>query len=239
MLSGTLHTIEGFDVGKHPLVSRLLKAIYNVRTPKARYNSIWDADAVLSYLRSLGKSEDLEFKQLTLKTILLLALATFARVSELAAIDFHSLRFAEKRLSFTLLHPRKTQRSGTLTSFSIDGLPDEEFICPVECLRTYLSKSENLRSNESTSLFIALKPPHQVVGKATIARWIKKALCKAGVDTSVFSAHSTRGAAASKAHANGVPCDQILAAANWSRASTFHRFYRKRIEVTDRANCQL
>lgn len=37
MLSGTLPRIETFEIGKHPLVCKLLKDIYNKRTPGAKY----------------------------------------------------------------------------------------------------------------------------------------------------------------------------------------------------------
>jgi hypothetical protein len=47
----------------------------------------------------------------------------------------------------------------------------------------------------------------------------------AGLDPAAFSAHSTRGAAASKAVKQGVPIESVLHAANWSTESTFRKFY--------------
>ena len=232
-LSNTLQTIDGQDIGKHPLVCKLLKAIYNLRTPRPKYSAIWSADNVLENIKELGPSQTLTLKNLTLKSILLLALACFARVSELSTIDFHSLNFTEDQVSFSLMCPRKSQRSGPLINFAIDCLPDDELLCPVKYLREYVTRTDCIRAMGSTGLFIALKPPHQSVGKATIARWIKEALSAEGVDTSVYSAQSTRGAAASQALESGVPCDRILAAAGWARASTFHRFYKKRIDTGD------
>ena len=48
---------------------------------------------------------------------------------------------------------------------------------------------------------------------------------EAGIDTSVYTAHSTRGAATSKAKAMGVPTADILKAAKWNSALIFCRFY--------------
>jgi hypothetical protein len=45
---------------------------------------------------------------------------------------------------------------------------------------------------------------------ATMPRWIKFFLHDACVDTSIFSAHSTRGASAPKAASCGLPIDSIL-----------------------------
>ena len=52
-------------------------------------------------------------------------------------------------------------------------------------------------------------------------------MSSAGIDTKVFSAHSTRGAATSKAKSAGVSTGDILKAANWSTTSTFCRFYHR------------
>lgn len=46
----------------------------------------------------------------------------------------------------------------------------------------------------------------------------------AGIDISQFKAHSTRAASTS---ASGVPMKDILKTANWSRESTFQKFYLK------------
>ena len=48
---------------------------------------------------------------------------------------------------------------------------------------------------------------------------------KAGIDTSSFGAHSTRGAATSAAKSLGLSISDIMSAANWSRESTFKKFY--------------
>ena len=50
------------------------------------------------------------------------------------------------------------------------------------------------------------------------------------MNTKVFSAHSTRAAAASAAHSNNVPISTIMEAAGWSRESTFQKFYDKLVK---------
>lgn len=233
MLSCTLPGIDGIDIGKHPMVSRLLKAVYNKRTPRAKYSAFWDADRVLYSLKELGATESLTLKQITLKTVLIVALSAFIRVSELASIGFKSLRFEETEVRFSLLKPRKAQSSGPLPNIILKRNPQDPQLCPVICLKAYVEKTRELRNGDSGELFIALVPPHKVVGVSSIARWIKDALRMSGIDTSIFAAHSTRGAAASKAFANGVSCDQILESASWKRPSTFFRFYNKRIARDD------
>ncbi|KAI8516511.1 hypothetical protein Bbelb_050920 [Branchiostoma belcheri] len=69
--------------------------------------------------------------------------------------------------------------------------------------------------------------PHRPVGSATLARWVKSVLGTAGVDTATFSAHSTRGASTSAATAAGVSLHSIMNAADWSRESTFLKYYMR------------
>ncbi|GFN84782.1 Brca1-associated protein-like [Plakobranchus ocellatus] len=51
-------------------------------------------------------------------------------------------------------------------------------------------------------------------------------LNKAGIDTNVYKAHSTR-AAASSAAARSIDIAQVLKTAGWSREQTFAKFYNK------------
>ena len=77
------------------------------------------------------------------------------------------------------------------------------------------------------TLLISTRKPHKAVGEDTVGRWIKCALSQAGIDTSVFCAHSTRSASTSAAHSKGAPIDVILKAANWKNANTFEKFYHR------------
>ncbi|KAK4037959.1 hypothetical protein OUZ56_029982 [Daphnia magna] len=43
----------------------------------------------------------------------------------------------------------------------------------------------------------------------------------------MFSEHSTRGAAASKAFASGIPVERILKAGNWATESVFSKHYQR------------
>ena len=51
---------------------------------------------------------------------------------------------------------------------------------------------------------------------------IKTSLEEAGIESSIFSAHSTREASATSAANQGVPVSKILKAADWS---TFNKLY--------------
>ena len=61
-------------------------------------------------------------------------------------------------------------------------------------------------------------------------------LSAAGIDTAVFTPHSTTAASTSKAKAQSVSMDIIMSLAGWSNATTFQCFYNKEIVDTDNAN---
>ena len=86
-ISVTHNHIEGIPMGQHPLVLRLLKAVYNTCPPQPRYSVTWDVDVVIRYFQSLGENDNLTLKQLSKKLVLLMALVEASRVSELQALD--------------------------------------------------------------------------------------------------------------------------------------------------------
>ena len=92
-------------------------------------------------------------------------------------------------------------------------------------------KPLSIERGETDQLLIGYQKPHKPVSTDTIARWIKNAMGKVGIDTSVYKAHSTRAAATSAAKGKQVPIDTILSAAGWSSESTFARFYDKPIKT--------
>ena len=207
MLSSSLDPIDGYKIGEHPTVVQLLKGCFNRKPPKARYNSLWDPDVVLNYFNSLPNNSDLGVAVLSKKLATLLALATIYRVSEIMAISFHSLKFSPTAASFSLTRPKKAQHSGPLKSFVLPRFKGK--CCPVECLESYVAISGEWRDPDSSALFLSIRRPHKPVGSSTLGNWIKSCLSDAGLDPSSFSAHSTRGAAASKAVKQGIPVDTV------------------------------
>ncbi|KAI8514896.1 Kinetochore-associated protein 1 [Branchiostoma belcheri] len=109
------------------------------------------------------------------------------------------------------------------------AFPQDRRLCAFTYLKEYLRRTSSLRKEGGgeQKLFISFSRPHRPVGSATLARWVKSVLGTAGVDTATFSAHSTRGASTSAATAAGVSLHSIMNAADWSRESTFLKYYRR------------
>ena len=70
---------------------------------------------------------------------------------------------------------------------------------------------------------------HRPVTRATISRWILSLIKEAGIDTTIFKAHSVIGASTTEAANALFPLQEILDMADWSKAATFRQFYCKPI----------
>jgi hypothetical protein len=57
--------LGGYDVGQHPLVTRLLKGAFNDRPSLPKYTNTWDMQTAVDYIQSLGENSRLFPKQIT------------------------------------------------------------------------------------------------------------------------------------------------------------------------------
>ena len=226
-VSMTHKSVEGLPIGKHPLVTRLLKGIYNQRPPMPRYTSTWDVDVVTKHIVSMGRNEDLPLKHLSRKLVMLMALIKASRTSELRALDIRFRIYKPDGVIFKLTSLTKKRNPGLpLKELFFRAFPSDERLCIVHCLRQYEKITQELRSSEleEKPLFISYTRPHKPVTSQRLAHWIKDLLSEAGVDN-IFKAHSVRGASTSAAMSRGVSLADILSTADWSKESTFRRFY--------------
>ena len=127
-----------------------------------------------------------------------------------------------------LKYSRPNYRS---TPIVFHSYPHDCSVCPVAVIESYLSACALLNTPthlKSDQFILCCRNPHVPATTNTIARWVKMALQNSGIDPK-FSAHSCRVASTSKAMSAGVSLENILNAVQWSKESTFHKFYCKDI----------
>ena len=229
-ISSVHEKVDGLPVGQHPIITRLVKGVFNVRPPIPRYSNTWDVQKVLNYLDSQGKETPLSLKALTLKTAFLLAITRPSRSADLSQLNIARIRRGTNGVSFLPSVLAKQSRQGKpIESFYFPAFPANTTLCPVNTLDTYVDNTKQMRGSENR-LFISFIKPHKAVTSSSIARWLRTTLEEAGIDSSIFGAHSTCGASASAAARGGVTLEDILKAANWSSESVFQRFYHKEVD---------
>ncbi|XP_074629610.1 uncharacterized protein LOC141887255 [Acropora palmata] len=208
--------------GEHPDVKRFMKGIFQRRHPLPRYCKTWDVNLVLQYIGSMGNSQELSLKDLTLKLVMLVALTTAQRGQSLQLLDTQNMVQEETAYTFMLNSNLKQSKPGKSTSdlvIKLNAYPYDRNLCVVNACSVYLARTKLLRGSESR-LFITHQKPHKKASRDTIRR----------IDINVYKPHSVRSAATSKAKAANASVVEIMQTAGWSSAATFAKFYDREIE---------
>ena len=127
-------------------------------------------------MKQMGSNASLFLKQISLKLATLLALTCPKRVSSLAKLDINHYRLAPEGAIFTLTTHTKTSRPDETVTAFFSSCTKDITLCPVACLKTYISATKDLRplsGKEPSILFISHIKPHRAVTTATVARWIR------------------------------------------------------------------
>ncbi|XP_034065716.1 uncharacterized protein LOC117542252, partial [Gymnodraco acuticeps] len=237
---------EGKTASQHPLVCRFMKGARRLLPVSRSLVPLWDLAVVLDGLTRppFEPLEEADMKHLSLKTVLLLALASAKRVSDIHALSVHPscTQFAPGQTR-VLLKPNPAfvpKVVGSCTPIDIVAFPpplcsSEEqrphLLCPVCALRIYMDRSKEFCCNDQ--LFISGANPQKgkPVTRQRLSHWIVEAIALAYTSQGLqaptgLRAHSTRGLATSWALFKGVSIQDICAAASWSSPLTFVRFYR-------------
>ena len=129
--------IDGFSVGQHPYVTRLLKGSLNKRPPKPRYSHTWNVDVMIKYMISLGKNSTLSLKAISMKSVTLFALTCPERISALASLDLRHCSVLPEGVSFKLTVPRKSGSADKPAEAFFARFDQDRKLCPVDCFRYY------------------------------------------------------------------------------------------------------
>ena len=222
-------------VGGHPLVKRLLRGVFLRTPPKPRYDGIWDVNIMFNFLRGNPTVGNLCLEDLSLFTVTLLLILSAERCQTLAKLTLEGVKLEGDNVVLKVEGLLKTSRPGHHKSeLVLKAYPEDVKLCIKSFLREYIHRTARLRKPNSDgwhSLVVGLVPPHKPVGSATIGRWTKTTLKRAGVDTGQFGAHSTRAAATSAARSI-IPVDQLVKKVGWASEKIFAVFYDKPIRDT-------
>ena len=219
-------TIRGYlKLSENPLVSRYLKGICNRQPPLPKYVHIWDISLLLRYCDNMDSNDSLQFKALVKKTVMLFIILVAHRKQVLLRLSTGNIIFKENKV---ILLPNKTIKH-TKPNTPLEPLiyhyyPGNNKLYIVNCLKSYIGLQNALLGEEIKGGYCFGKP-YKPVSHEKISRWIKSELTDAGVDTSVFRAHSCRSASSSKVKDIGVSLNEILKPGCWKSKHTFRTYY--------------
>lgn len=219
--------VNNLPVGKHSLVKRFLRGVFNIKPSLPRYTETWDVNLVLNFLKSMDSYDVISLKHLTYKLVTLIALCTGQRCQTLSSLELSNMTVVNGSVYFNIRNLLKQSRPGFhIKPVELKSYIHDEDLCVVRSLEVYIHRTAHLRG-DTDNLFLTLTKPYHKASTDSIARWIKSVLSLSGIDISKFTAHSTRSASTSAAFELGMPLQDILNTAGWSCESTFAKFYNK------------
>lgn len=219
-----LGLIIGRQLSTNDIVSRFMKGVFKLKPVFPRYQSTWDTNVVLDFLFNYFPNENLCINKLTKKLVTLLALST------LSCIRVSNINICDSNIIITIDDLLKTSAPGRQTHrLIIPFFPNKIEICPGRTLCSYINVTDTFRTEPNTDrLLLTTKRPVHNASSSTISRWIKQTLADSGIDTTIFTSHSTRHAATSAASRRGISIDLIKKTAGWSGNSlVFGKFYNR------------
>ena len=122
--------------------------------------------------------------------MVILLLLTAQRCQFIHTLEVKDISFTEDFVEIQMSSLMKQTRPNFhLGPIRLQQFTQDTDLCIVHCLKTYLDKTKDLRSDGK--LFISSQAPHKGVAPGTISRRVKTVLKDSGIDTDTFSAHST------------------------------------------------
>ena len=247
MLNGVF-SLKGFDLCQDQVLRDIIKACSSrIHRPLQSRTPSWNVDVVL---RSLAQPpfEPLHLsslRDLTKKTLFLVALATAKRVGELQALSNSVAKQGQDLLlSYLPEFIAKTEtgsnpipREFRLCSLSaITGRDDEErLLCPVRALKWYRHLTSS--ATRPRHLFLSVRDQTRPMSKAALSFFLRETIRTAhnSFPDSLCTplkvrAHDLRGIATSMLLWKNSPIASILDAACWKTRSVFANHYLRDIQ---------
>ena len=96
----------------HPLITRLMRGVFQLRPVLPRYTEIWNISPVLNFLRKLSPVNSLNLRDLTLKVCMLMALVSAQRVQTLHILKTNKMTLKGGFVVFHLDEHLKQSKPG-------------------------------------------------------------------------------------------------------------------------------
>ena len=217
MLSAVFKSILP-EISLSPTLHDLLRS-FQVEAPVREVRPpSWDLPTVLNFLRTspFEPLSSASLRDLTRKTLFLIALATAKRVGELQALS-HRVSFSSSAagLSYVPEFVAKTETATRLLPCSFEvqslgdfaaGLPEDLLLCPVRSLSAYVTRTSNV-VNRPRRLFVSSRCPSRAMSKNGISYLLRELDVQSGASSQSGQApraHSFRGIATSAFSTTGL-----------------------------------
>ena len=188
---------------------------------------------LLIYYDNMGPNSELTFKQLCRKIAVLFMLLGARQKQALLTVDIANVIVqTDKAISLpnkTLKHTNSKHSLQYFVYHNSDSFSKNGKLCIVNCLKFYIGERNKRMDGNQGRLIITYGKPHKEASSDTLSRWIKGELSNAGIDSTIFQAHSCRAASMSIARQQGIKILEMIKRGCWSKENTLTKFYNKDI----------
>lgn len=132
-----ISAVSGSAIGAHPQVKRLVKGVFELRTPLPKYAHTWDVGVLLGYFkRQSNTNKELSLKMLSKKLVALLLLTTAQRVQTVHFVKVSCIEFQETGCIIRLVDKLKHTKAGYHQKpLKLPCCKEDERVCVVHICR--------------------------------------------------------------------------------------------------------
>ena len=219
--------VEGVKF-ESPRLSLFMKGVSQLQPVRKKVGGIWDPTTVLDLFRRWPDNSELSLMDLSRKCVMLIALTTAQRTQTLQVLSIADMTVTKHAVAFTISSRLKQTLGDRHTPLLYLPKFGEKKLCVWRCVLAYFMRTNHLRNTKK--LFITTTSPFGPVTTTTVSRWLRTVLAEAGVNTSVYKAHSTRSAASSKARLF-LSIEKVMEAADWKSEQVFAKHYCREVSA--------
>ncbi|GAM18648.1 hypothetical protein SAMD00019534_018230 [Acytostelium subglobosum LB1] len=198
----SLRKLARMDALDDESTKRLLQGLAKKKPSKPKYSEVWDPTIVINFIRDNYSKRARSDIDLLKRTLVLVRLALCARSSDLARWAFSSLVVSNTSIKGPIVNAKEQRASASQSTLVL----------------------------KPVSGAAASRPPHQCLSADWITKLSLEVMEEAGIDTSIYGAHSTRAAVITKALASGASFQDVKALSRHKSATTMEKYYALKLE---------
>ena len=142
-LSTVIFLPDSGSFRNHLLVSHLLKGVYESRASLPHYKDVWDVSVVLCYFKMLPSPEKPNLKDITQRTVMLVALLSGQRSQTVHSLTISGMKITNDTVHFEIAKLLKTSKPGKHQGhLELKSYPLDRCLCVVTCLRQCVKLTE-------------------------------------------------------------------------------------------------
>jgi hypothetical protein len=197
-------------------------------------------ECFVALFKSWSPNESLSIKDLRAKCVALLALSVMLRPSDIAPRSVvydpvtkkvSNVLFTTDQIKFLDNGSMKITLFGikndtSRTGFEVIVPPHSNLhLCPVECLRVYIHRTQSFRDRKLKPVFLSLVRPFGAVQADAIAKMLRSVIFDAGLDVNELSAKFFRPTGATVLIEAGHDPEMVRKLGRWKCSSVFYDHY--------------